>query len=300
MNTGPLRLLAVGPVFLYGTALLLRDVTGWSALSIGVAIVLALPVLAAVRPSWLGRLLLPSIVLFVLDGLLTWAVPGLPTGGAAELIAGVFLGLPLWFLGLTLGSPDRPGMSLLALVVGLFEIVTTGAALGTIPLPTDPEGFLRAWFTVDGQQLGARANAIGGGGLASSGAFPLANFSDPIFVGLAFLALGGTLLPMLGTEDAPVAPVLRPSRRDLAPTVRRSPPPVLYATAEPATPPRRAPGAGLAPVAGAAVAVAMFEGVASAAPAYAFLAVTILVVVTLVVLFRLQRPPGAVRTGRRA
>lgn len=295
MNASLPRLLAVGPVFAFGTALLLFDVTGWSALSIGVAIVLALPTLAAARPQWLGRLLLPSIVLFVLDGLLTWAVPGLPTGGAAELIAGVFLGLPLWFLGLTLGSPDRPGMSLLALVVGLFEIVTTGAALAAGTLPLSPEGFLRAWFTVDGHQLGALASAIGGGGLPAGGLFPLASYSDPLFVGLAFLALGGTLLPMLGTEDAPVAPVQRPSRRDLAPSVRRSPPPVLYASADPATLPRRAPGAGLTPVAGAAVAVALFEGVASAAPAYAFGVVTLLVVATLVLLFRLQRPPSRAR-----
>lgn len=292
------RLVTMGPVFLFGTALLALGVVGWAPLSLFVAVVLALPVLAAIRPGWLGRLLLPSIVLFLLDGLLTWAVPGFPTGGAADLIAGVFLGLPLWFLGLALGSPDRPGMSLLALIVGLFEIVTTGSALASVALPVSPEGFLRAWFTAGGHQLGALASAIGGGGLSGAQVFPLASYADPLFVGLAFLALGGALLPLLDIEETPVAPVQRPSRRDLAPSVRRSPPPVLYASAEPSTPPRRAPGVGLTPIAGAVLAVAAFEGIAAAAPAYSFTLVTIVAVASLLLLVRLQRPPRPTRALR--
>jgi len=301
MNPTPIRLVTVGPVFLFGTAILWFGVAGWSPVSILVAVVLALPLLAAARPAWLGWLIAPSIVLFLLDGALTWAVPGLPTGGAAEFIAGVFLGLPLWFLGLALGSPDRPGMSLLALTAGLFEIVTTGTALASLPTTPVPSAaqFLAAWFTVDGHQLAALGSALANGGLGQASAFPLSGYADPVFVALAFLALGGTLLPLLGTEDAPVAPTPKPSRRDLAPSVRRRPPPVLYATAEAATPLHAPRGAGLVPVGGAVLAVATLELVAAASPAYTFTIVTAIVVVTLVALVRLARP-RRVATATRA
>lgn len=300
MNPTPVRLLTVGPVFLFGTALLWVDVAGWSLASVLVALVLALPLLSAVRPAWLGWLIAPSIVLFLLDGALTWAVPGLPTGGSADFIAGVFLGLPLWFLGLALGSPDRPGMSLLALTAGLFEIVTTGSALASIPAQPVPDAtqFLQAWFTVDGHQLAALGSALSNGGLGSATAFPLSGYADPLFVALAFLALGGTLLPMLGTEDPPVAPTPKPSRRDLAPSVRRRPPPVLYATSEAATPRHPPRGAGLVPVGGAVAAVATLEFVAVGAPAYSFTIITAIVVATLIALVRLARPPRPVRTAR--
>ncbi len=293
MTSTWLRGLTVGPVFVFGTALLVGGVGPWSATSLVVAAVLALPLLAAARPAWLGRLILPSIALFLLDGALTWAIPGFPTGGPADVIAGIFLGLPLWFLGILLGSPERPGIALLSLAAGLFSIVSTGSALSSIPaLPTPtPEAFLRAWFTTDGHQLASLGGALAGGGLGSAPALPLAGYADPLFVALAFLALGGTLLPLLGTEDPHVRPPPTPSRRDLVPSVRRSVVPVLYATREPATPPRRASVGGRATVGGAVVAVAVFEAVAASAPAYAFLVVTLGVVATLLLLVRLQRPP---------
>jgi hypothetical protein len=270
------RVLAVAPVFLFALASLLFGVVGWSTLTFLVALVVGLPLLAAAWPERLPQLLAPSMGLFLLVAVVTWFAQSVPTGAGGDLIAGTLLGLPMWFLGLATGTPERPGISLLALEAGLLETVATFSALATLPIDPRPSesDFLTAWFLVDGHHLGALANALTGAGLVGGPSFPLASYADPVFVALSFLAVGGLLLPMLRSENPPTVGVPRPPRRDLAPTVRRVPPPILYATALPPTGSRPPPGAGLLPVAGAVVAVLGFELVGVVAPAYTFTFVT--------------------------
>lgn len=297
MTSTPVRALTMGPVFVYGAWLLATGVSGWPPSALIVAAVLAVPLAAAAQPRWLPWLLAPSILMFLFLGALTWSSGGAPTGDSAVVVAGVFLGLPLWFLGVALGSGDRPAMALVALGAGLFQILTVGATLASLPSrpPPTPAAFVSAWYTIDGHQIGTFTAALSSGGLAHSGPFPLSGFVDPVFLGLSLLALAGVLLPLLGTEDPPVARTIAPARRDLAPSVRRSPPPVLYATAERPTPARPAPGAGLVPVGGAVAAAAAFVGIAALAPNYAFLGVTVGVAVSLVILVRRARPRAAPR-----
>jgi len=290
------RVLAVGPVFAFAMGSLLVAVVGWSPLAYLVALVVALPLLAAAWPDRLPWLLAPSMALFLLVAVVTWFAQTVPTGAGGDLIAGTLLGLPLWFLGIAIGTPERPGISLLALEAGLLESVATFSALATLPSdpsPTESE-FLTAWFLIDGHHLGALASALTGAGLVGGPSFPLASYADPVFVALAFLAVGGLLLPMLRSENAPTVGVPRPPRRDLAPTVRRVPPPILYATALPPTGSRPPPGAGLLPVAGAVLAVLGFEVVGLVAPAYTFTLVTLgalAAVLFLGLLVRARRSP---------
>jgi hypothetical protein len=292
-----LRALAVAPVFLFAMGSLLLGVAGWSPLALLVAIVVGLPLFAAAWPDRLPWLLAPSMGLFLLVAVVTWFAQSVPTGAGGDLIAGTLLGLPMWFLGITLGTPERPGISLLALEAGLLESVASFAALATLPTPPAPSQyeFLNAWFLTDGHHLGALASALTGGGLVGGASFPLASYSDPVFVALAFLAVGGLLLPLLRSENPPAVGVPRPPRRDLAATVRRVPPPILYAEALPPTASRPPPGAGLLPVAGAVAAVVGFEAVGIAAPSYTFTIVTAAAIAAVLFLALLVRS----RTPRR-
>ncbi|MCI4361554.1 MAG: hypothetical protein L3J91_07595, partial [Thermoplasmata archaeon] len=152
--------------------------------------------------------------------------------------------------------------------------------------------FLDAWFTTVGHQLGALDTALSGNGLHGTEVIPLSTYADPLFIVLALLALAGILLPMIGDfEDRPPGRPA-PARRDLAESVRKLPPPVLYATASPATAARPPAGAGLAPVVGTALAVGIFLEVASSSPAYTFLIVTLAAVAAVLVLVRLAAAPG--------
>jgi len=295
------RVLAVAPVFVFALVSLLVRVVGWSDLTFLVAIVVGLPVLASIWPDRLPWFLAPSMALFLLVAVVTWFAQSVPSGAGGDLVAGTLLGLPMWFLGIATGSPERPGISLLALEAGLLEAVATFSALATLPASPAPDeaAFLNAWFLTDGHHLGALAGALSGSGLLGGPVFPLASYADPVFVALAFLAVGGLLLPMLRSENPPTVGVPRPPRRDLAPTVRRVPPPILYATALPATSSRPPPGAGLLPVAGAVVAVVGFELVGIVAPSYTFTVVTAgaiaaVAFLVLIVRSRTPRPRGAI------
>jgi hypothetical protein len=288
-----LRFLMVAPVFLYATGTLFAGLGPLSPVVLLIAVLVVLPVFSVFDPRSIGWLLAPSIVVFAFVGLLSWTSQGaIPAGTAGEVIVGALLGLPLWFLGVCVSADTKPGIALLALQAGLLEMVTLESTLARVPVGAGADAFLSAWFSTVGGQLGALGSALAHHGLRSGQVIPLASYADPLFILLALLALAGVLLPLIGEPDAqaPVRPA--PARRDLAESVRVLPPPVLYATAGEATTARAPAGAGLAPVVGTAVAVVAFIEVASAAPAYAFLVVTLGVVGALVLLVRLAAPTG--------
>lgn len=296
MSSPWLRFALVGPVFAFVLVGLAAALGSVSPASYVIAGLVAVPALSVLRPRALGWLLAPSVVVFAFVGLVSWLSPHVPTGAAADLVVGTLLGLPLWFLGVAVGGEDRPGVGLLALQAGLLEGVTIESALATLPAGAGSDRFLLAWFTTVGHQLGAVGAALSGGGLTGTQPIPLGSYADPVFIGLALLALSGILLPLIGADPHDGVGRAVPSRRDLAESVRRLPPPVLYATAAPATR-RRAPlGAGIGPAVGTALGVLVFLGVASAAPAYTFLVVTLGVVGAVVLLGRL----GAMRPNRPA
>ena len=295
MNDRTIRFVTVAPVFVFGVALVLRTVSGWSPLALAVAFLVSLPVLAAGRPRSLGWLLTPSVLLFAFVGLAAWLSESVPNGAAGDLVAGVLLGLPIWFLGVCVGSSESPGIAVLAYSAGLLEVVTLGTAVASLsgtPSPTSAE-FLPAWFVTVGHQLGSLGSALSGLGLRTPVVFPLAGYIDPVFVGLAILGIGGLLLPMLRSEESGAAHGHLPSRRDLAAPIRPVPPPVLYASAEPPTPAVLAPGAGLLPVGGSVLAVAGFLLVGAVSPTSTFLVVTLGAAVALLLLFVFAHSRGA-------
>ncbi|MCI4340575.1 MAG: hypothetical protein L3J73_04845, partial [Thermoplasmata archaeon] len=257
-----------------------------------VGLLVALPVFAIVRPRALGWLLAPSVAVFGFVGLVSWLSQTIPSGAAADLIVGTLVALPLWFLGVCVGSDQKPGVGLLALQAGLLEIVSLETALTSLATPTTSDAFLTAWFQTVGHQLGALAAALSGNGLLGTQVIPLGAYADPWFVVLALLALAGLLLPMIGDVQGGTPTRPTPSRRDLAESVRTLPPPVLYAVAAEATPVRAPLGAGLAPAFGTALGVLGFLYVAASAPAYAFFLVTIGVVAAVLVLVGLASGPG--------
>jgi hypothetical protein len=295
-----IRGVTVAPVFLFASYVLFNGVVDWSGGALVVALIVALPVLAVAFPRHVSWLLAPSVLVFAFLGLISWFSPSVPSGGAADLVAGTLLGLPLWFLGISLSSPERPGLSLMAFQAGLLEMVTiltTVANAGGSAISTN--GFVAQWFTTVGHQLDALGNALANHGLATPQTFPLAGYTDPVFLLLALVALIGVLLPMLRPD--PLLPIRlpRPPRRDLAAPRRSLRPPVLYATTEPATAARAPLGAGVTPAIGAGVGVAAFVAVAETTPQLAFLAVTSAALILLVVLVRLARPTPPARGSRR-
>ncbi|HXQ94258.1 MAG TPA: hypothetical protein VN864_03705 [Thermoplasmata archaeon] len=305
MTSPWVRFLMIAPVFVFATGTILLGLGGISPLVFLVTALVVLPVLSVLDPRAIGWLLAPSVVVFAFVGLLSWFSQGaIPTGAAGDVIFGALLGLPLWFLGVCVSADNKPGVGLLALQAGLLEMVTLESALAAVPSGANTDTFLNAWFTTIGHQLGALASALSGNGLRVAQVVPLATYADPLFIVLALLALAGLLLPMIGDfQDRPSGRPT-PSRRDLAESVRLLPPPVLYATASEATPPRPPAGAGLAPVVGTAIAVLAFLEIASSDPTYTFLIVTAVVVGAVVILVRLAAAPGrpvpAPKTPRRA
>jgi hypothetical protein len=299
MNDRWIRFLTIAPLFLFGWGRLVTQVVGWNVLEALIAAAVALPLVAVARPRALGPALAPSLVLFVLLGLTIGLGIGTSsatlTGPGADLALGVLLGLPLWFLGVAVGSPDRPGLALLALGAGLLELVTLAVTLQSLgATPVGPNAFLAAWFLTEGHQIGALGAALMGLGLRSRLLFPLAGYTDATFVALAVLAMAGLLVPLLRPEEGARETIPTPDRRDLATPRRTIPPPVLFAQAEAATPPRPAPGAGFVPVVGAVGAVVGFLAIALAVPAYTFLALTVYAAASLLLLVVLARRRPAV------
>jgi len=294
MTVSPwVRFLLVAPVFLFATATLFVGLGAVPPVVVLIAAMVVLPVFSVFDPRSIGWLLAPSIVVFAFVGLLSWTSSGnIPSGAAGDVIVGALVGLPLWFLGVCVSADNKPGIALLALQAGLLEMVTLESTLSSVPSGAGSGAFLTAWFNTVGGQLGALATALGGKGLRAGQSIPLAGYADPVFIALSLLALAGLLLPLIGEPDARLPPRAVPSRRDLADSVRMLPPPVLYATADPATPARPPAGAGFAPVLGTAVAVVAFLEVASAEPVYAFLVVTVGAVGAIVLLVRLSAAPG--------
>ena len=288
------RFLATAPVFLYGSWLLAGGVAVWAPGAILVAALVALPALSFLRPERLGWLIAPSILVFLFLALVTWFSPSVPSGGGADLVAGTLLGVPLWFLGVAVAISERPGIGLLAFQAGLLEVVLVVVTLGgsSGPFPSS-DAFVAAWFANIGHQIGALGAALTVSGLSGTLSVPLAAEPDPTLVLLALVGLGGVLLPFLAPgASAPVASPKAP-RRDLATPRRSLPPPVLYATSEPATLPVPFLGAGVWPAVGAGLAAAGFLAVALAAPAYTFLGVSIGAAVAILVLLRLSMVPRA-------
>ena len=254
---------------------------------VAAAAVSALPLLAIARPRWLLAGVLPSALIAGIVSVSAWLGQSVPTGPVGALAAGLLLGLPLWFAGVTAAVVDRFGLALLVLEGGLLEVVMGRAAVDSLGGPAGAPALLAAWYRTDGAQVHALASALGHG-LAPNP--PLEGVLDPVFVGFALLAVAGLLLPMLRSPERDLALPRPERRRPIVPASRTVPPPVLAVREGEATAAVASPGAGVVPVLGAAGSLAAVIAVAEIAPAYLYLAVGVGVAAALVALGLLQRP----------
>ncbi len=278
---------AVLPVFVYGLAVTLRFVGPFPLLALFAAAAAALPLLAIARPRLLLAGVLPSALIATVVSVSAWLSQSVPTGIVGALGEGLLLGLPLWFAGVTAAVIDRFGLALLVLEGGLIEVVMARAAVDSLGGPAPASAFLPAWYRVDGAQVHALASALGHG-LAPNP--PLEGVLDPVFIGLALLAVAGLLLPMLRSPERDLA-LPRPERhRPIVPASRILPPPVLDVREGEPTPAVASPGGGLVPVVGAALGLAGVIAVAAVAPSLVYLAVGAAVALAPGALGLLQRP----------
>jgi hypothetical protein len=114
------------------------------------------------------------------------------------LLGGALCGLPLGVLGALLGSPGEPSVRFLLLVAGLWEGLGLRAAGGS-----SPGAIGQSFLAVQLRQVGGLGAWAGGAG---SPIVPLASVNDPLFFGLALLALGGALLALLRIPAAAGTP----------------------------------------------------------------------------------------------
>ncbi|HEV2449649.1 MAG TPA: hypothetical protein VGU43_04470 [Thermoplasmata archaeon] len=136
----------------------------------------------------------PSIALLPLVAMGAVLVGGITSGFLLvapwdALLGGILCGLPLGVLGVLQTGLGDPTSRFLLLVAALWEGLGLRAAGGSSPGAMGG-GFLRVQL----QQVGGLGAWSGGAG---SPILPLASVNDPIFLGLALLALGGALLAML-------------------------------------------------------------------------------------------------------
>lgn len=301
MTDRELPLVAVLPLAAYGVALAVEEASGWSWLVVVVALLTALPLLAAAWPAGRLPLALPGVVLALAIGVDGFVTGVAPTGAVADAAVGVLVGAPLWAAGLVVGLIERPGLSFAAFSELLVQVVVLRATQGSLAAPVGTAGYVSAWLGVVNRQASGITYAIASHGLGSPVQLPMASVTDPLLIVLAVLGLAGVLLPMLPPTPSKRLPPAPVPRRDLAPPVRRVAPPVLNPPDSAPTDPRPSPGPTLAPVVGAIVAVAGFEVIGAAAPRFAFLAVSVgslAVLATLVVLGRWGVPRGVRPTGR--
>jgi hypothetical protein len=114
------------------------------------------------------------------------------------LLGGALCGLPLGVLGGLLGYSGEPSVRFLLLVAGLWEGLGLRAAGGSTPGAVGS-----SFLQVELRQIGGLGAWAGGAG---SPIVPLASVNDPVFFGLALLALGGALLALLRIPEAAGAP----------------------------------------------------------------------------------------------
>ncbi len=281
---------AVLPDFLYGVATTVLRVGPFPPLALLAAVVVALPLLAVVRPRFLLATVVPSALIAAAVSASAWLTQSVPTGAVGALGEGLLLGLPLWFAGVAAAAVDRFGLSFLVLEGGLLGVVMTRAAVDSLGGPAPASALLPAWYRTDGAQVHALALTLGHGLLPNP---PLEGVLDPVFIGLALLAVAGLLLPMLRSPERDLALPRPERRRPIVPASRTLPPPVLAVREGAPTPAVASPGAGVVPVLGAAAGLAVVIAVAEVAPSFVYLVVGVGVATALIALGLLQRPRGA-------
>jgi hypothetical protein len=242
----------------------LRGYSGWAAVG---AILAGLPLLGVVWPrrsdlAWFG----PAAGLLL--SFLLAAVQGFPPTSVGDaVLGGVLLGSPLAIMAAILRWSREPSILLPATFAGLVDLLTLNAALNRLAsdgLAATPPALANTFVQVSADQLAGFAGLLAGDAGAT---LPVQSLRDPVFAGLALLALIGVFLAMFASEPR-ADDALRPE-----------------------------PTAILPPVVVAVAAAALFEVAAAQAPRFALLGLGVAVlgvVGALLVLVRRPSPsPGA-------
>lgn len=244
----------------------LRGYTGWAVLG---AVLAGLPLAGSIWSRrwdlpWFG----PAAGLLLSFGLA--AVQGFPSGSVGDaVLGGVLLGSPLAIMAAILRWSREPSVLLPATFAGLVDLLTLNAALnrlGTQGAVATPAALANTFVQVSTDQLTGFTGLLAGN---ASVTLPVQSLRDPVFAGLALLAIVGVFLALFAPE--------RGTER-----IARTGPAILV------------------PVAVAVVAAWLFELAAYWAPRYALLGLAVVVlgtVVAILVLVRLKtsvpnRAPG--------
>jgi hypothetical protein len=182
----------------------LRDLSAWAVLG---AILTGLPLVGAI---WSRRWDLPwfgPAAGLILSFLLA-AVQGFPTDSIGDaLLGGVLLGSPLAVMAAILRWSREPSVALPATFAGLVDLLTLNAALnqlGSQGVLATPAALSDSFVQVSIDQITGFTGLLAGN---SSVTLPVQSLRDPVFAGLALLALVGVFLavfaPELGTRDLP-------------------------------------------------------------------------------------------------
>ena len=185
---------------------------------------------------------------------------GLSSGSAGEtLLGGLLLGSPLTVMAAILRWSRTPEVLLPVTFAGLVDLLTLNASvnrLATDGLVPTPGALATAFGEVTWDQVSGFSGLFVGN---TSVSLPVQSLSDPVFAGLALLALVGVFLALFAPETR-ADDVLLPE-----------------------------PAAILAPVVFAVVAAGVFELAAGRSPTYALLGLAAAVLVVVIAILRLAR-----------
>jgi hypothetical protein len=238
----------------------LREISGWTVVGIVLA---GLPLAGPLsrRPMalpWFAPAagLLASFVLAVMQGYAT-------NSAGDALLGGLLVGSPLIVMAAILRWSRDATVLLPITFAGLVDLLTLNAAVNRLAsehlVPTPP-----ALATAFGQVTGDQAAGFGDLLVGSSSAtLPVQVLGDPVFAGLALLAIVGVFLSLFAEEGGSSAGA------------------------------RPEPRAVFVPVGVAVVAAGLFEVAASGTPRFALLGVAVAVLATVVAILVLARPRSA-------